>query len=102
MAYSVAAVAGASGTYPIALFLAKGLSAWMFGSQGPESCGSFGQLVAGNGEPNYDQGFGSCITYATENQPAGIQGNITVPGVPYQLIKGDLYFALSGVSSPTG
>ena len=102
VAYSVTAQAGASGTYPLGLFLAKGLSAWMFGSQGPESCGTYGQLVAGNGEPNYNQGFGSCITYATQNPPDGGSSEFTVPGVPYQLIKGDLYFALSGVSSPTG
>ena len=102
VAYSVTAVAGASGTYPISLFLAKGLSAWMFGSQGPESCGTYGQLVAGNGEPNYNQGFGGCITYETQSLPAGGSSEFTVPGVPYQLVKGDLYFALSGVSSPTG
>jgi hypothetical protein len=87
VAYAVTAVAGASGTYPIGLFLAKGLSAWMFGSQGPESCGTYGQLVAGNGAPNYNQGFGSCITYATGNGSSNSSSEFAAPGVPYQLIK---------------
>jgi hypothetical protein len=103
IAYSVTAVTGASGTYPLGLFLAKGLSAWMFGSQGPQSCGSYGQLVAGNGAPNYNQGIsGGCITYAIGNESSSSSSEFAVPGVPYQLIKGDLYFAVSGVGSPTG
>jgi hypothetical protein len=102
VAYAVTAETGASGTYPLSLFLAGGLSEWMFGSQGPESCGSYGQLAAGNGAPNYDQGLGGCITYATGNGSTSGSSEFAVPGVPYQLIKGDLYFAVSGVSSPAG
>jgi hypothetical protein len=102
VAYEVAAKAGASGTYPIALSFTSTLSEWMFGSQEPESCGTYGQLVAGNGQPNYDQGFGSCITYDTQNFTTGSPGGIAVPGVPYQLIKGDLYFAVTGMSSLNG
>lgn len=102
VAYAVTAHSGASGTYPIGLLLASGLSAWMFGAGEPESCSSYGQLVAGNGQPNYNQGIGSCITYATRSESSNSSSEFSVPGVPYQLIKGDLYFALYGASSPAG
>lgn len=102
VAYSVTAKAGASGTYPLGLFFASSLSKWMFGSQGPEECGSYGQLTAGNGDPDYNQGLSGCATYQTQDLAADGSGSFAVPGVPYQLIKGDLYFAVAGVSSPTG
>jgi hypothetical protein len=102
VAYAVTADGGASGTYPLGLSFTNTLSEWAFGSQGPESCGTYGQLVAGSGKPNYDQGMGGCVTYDTQGFTTGSQGGVTVPGVSFPLIKGDLYFGATAVSSSTG
>jgi len=105
VAYAVTANEGASGTYQLGYLPSTSLSTWILGAQEPEQCGYYGQLVAGNGQPNYVQPTG-CITYSTTYQSSSTatssSGSPTIPGIPYQLISGDLYFRVVGVTSSTG
>lgn len=61
IAYSIKSIHGASGTYKLGFVSSSGLDHWMMGSE-PEECGYYGQLVAGNGQPNYVSPT-HCITY---------------------------------------
>lgn len=105
VAYAVTAKAGASGTYQLGYLPSSSLDTWMLGAQEPEQCGYYGQLVAGNGQPDYAQPTG-CITYTTTNGSSSTvtssSSSPTIPGIPYQLISGDLYFRVVGVTSSTG
>ena len=96
VAFTVTARAGASGTYELGLFTSSGLGAYMLGAQEPESCGYYGQLVAGDGQPNYAQLDVGCITYDTSST-----GLIAVPGIPYPLAPG-FYFRIISVTNSTG
>jgi hypothetical protein len=105
VAYAVAAKAGASGTYQLGFLPSSSLDTWMLGAQEPEQCGYYGQLVSGDGQPNYVQPTG-CITYTTTNESSSSATTSssapTIPGIPYQLIRGDLYFRIVGVASSIG
>ena len=59
VAFVVTAEAGASGTYQLGFlsYPALGGNSWMLGPQEPLRCGYYGELVAGSGQPNYDQGL---------------------------------------------
>jgi hypothetical protein len=96
VAFTVTARAEASGTYELGLFTSSGLSAYMLGAQEPESCGYYGELVAGDGQPNYAQLNVGCITYDTSSA-----GLITVPGIPYPVSPG-IYFRIVSVTNSTG
>ena len=102
IAYAVTAKTGASGTYQLGYLPSSSLDTWMLGAQEPEQCGYYGQLVAGNGQPNYVQPAG-CITYTTTNESnstaASSSSGTTIPGIPYQLVSGDLYFRVVGTAS---
>lgn len=104
IAYSITAKPGASGTYWLGV-LTGTRGAFMLGSQ-PETCGAYGLLVAGNGEPDYSAlmtplcvGYpmsavtGTC-TLAVAGCPAG-----TIQGVKYPLLAGLTYFDLIGATS---
>ena len=65
VAYALAANSGASGTYQLGFFSSASFSSWLLGPQAPESCGYYGEIVAGNGQPNYAQNLGGCLTYPT-------------------------------------
>jgi hypothetical protein len=89
VAFAITAKQGASGTYSIAL------GGFELGST-PDSCGSNGELVAGNGQPNYAL-IGGCITYSTTST----QSSFTIPGVGYNLLANDLYFRITTVTNST-
>ena len=106
VAFSILSNAGASGTYEVGIFGSSGLDHWMLGSE-PEQCGYYGQLIAGNGQPNYAQpAFNGCITYtvtsgsSTETTSTSSTNN-TLPAFPYQLLNGNLYFRIVGVTNST-
>ena len=105
VAYAVTAKAGASGTYQLGYLPSSSLNTWMLGSQEPEQCGYYGQLIAGNGQPSYVQPTG-CITYTSTHQSNSTttisSSSPTVPGIPYQLISGDIYFRIVGATNSTG
>jgi|GEM_PF-2001350 hypothetical protein len=98
VAFSLTANAGASGRYELGLFPSTSFSLWLLNPQEPEGCGYYGELVAGNGFPNYAQSTGGCLTYPA----SGLPSSYTIGGVPYQLMIGDLYFSVIGVTNSTG
>lgn len=89
VAYAITAKPGASGTYSISL------GGFELGSE-PESCGSNGELIAGNGQPNYAL-IGGCITYSTTSA----QGSFTIPGVGYNILSNNIYFRIISVTNST-
>jgi hypothetical protein len=106
VAYALEANSGASGTYQLGFFSSASFSSWLLGPQAPESCGYYGELVAGNGQPNYAQNLGGCLTYPTSylssSVSSGISSYYTLPGIPYPLLVGNLYFRIVGVTNSTG
>jgi hypothetical protein len=98
VAFSLTANAGASGTYELGLFPSTSFSLWLLNPQEPEQCGYYGELVAGNGFPNYAQNTGGCLTYPG----SGLASSYTIGGVPYQLMIGDVYFSVIGITNSTG
>jgi len=99
VAFSVTAKPGASGTYELGFFH-DGSNEYVLGIQEPETCGAYGQLVAGDGRPNYVYQSGGCLTYATVN--TSYSPSYTLAGVPYPLLPGDIYFRMVGVTNSTG
>jgi hypothetical protein len=102
VAFAITANTGASGTYELGI---SGGYAWMLGSSEPLQCGYYGELVAGNGQPNYVSPTG-CITYSTTSmsgtETTSSSSNYhTIPGIPYALLSGNLYFKVIGVMNPT-
>ncbi|MDA4134019.1 MAG: hypothetical protein OK441_00420 [Thaumarchaeota archaeon] len=98
VAFSLTANAGTSGSYELGLFPSTSFGLWLLNPQEPEQCGYYGELVAGNGFPDYAQSTGGCLTYP----PSGLPSSHTVGGVPYELMIGDLYFSVTGVTNSTG
>jgi hypothetical protein len=87
--FNITAKPGASGTYQLSLFSSSGLGAFLLAGQEPESCGDYGQLLAGSGSPNYAQMAIHCVTIATTSVSTG-----------HPHPDGYLYFKVLGVSSP--
>ena len=87
--FNITAKPGASGTYQLNLFSSSGLGAFLLAGQQPESCGDYGQLLAGSGSPNYAQMAIHCVTIATTSVSTG-----------HPHPDGYLYFKVLGVSSP--
>lgn len=90
VALEITAKPGASGTYSIAL------GGFEVGGSQPDSCGSNGELVAGNGQPNYAL-IGGCITYSTTST----QSSFTIPGVSYNILSNQIYFRIISVTNST-
>jgi len=88
VAFAISAKPGASGTYSISL------GGFELGSE-PESCGSNGELVAGNGQPDYAL-IGGCITYSTTSTQS-----FTIPGVGYNILSNSVYFRIISVTNST-
>ena len=65
IAYAITAKPGASGTYWLGVLKSNSQSSYMINSGFPLSCGYDGELVAGNGQPDYAQFRGGCITFIT-------------------------------------
>ena len=117
--YNLTAKAGASGTYQLGFLPSSGLTTWMLGAQEPEQCGYYAGLVAGDGLPNYAQ-ITHCITMAyttayssttclCPTAPAACpcasestSSSPSIPGIPYPLISGDVYFRIVGETSSVG
>jgi hypothetical protein len=96
VAFAITYKAGASGIYELGLFSSSGLGAYMLGAQEPESCGAYGEILAGSsGLPNYAQEQVGCITFDTSS------ASIAIPGIPYQLIPGT-YFQILGLTNSSG
>ena len=89
VAYAIMSKPSASGTYMISLL------GYELGSE-PASCAGNGELVAGNGEPNYAL-VGGCITYSTTSSSQ----NFTVPGVGYNILSNHLYFRIVSLTNST-
>jgi len=89
LAFAITAKAGASGTYQLAVQGAQ---------LGPSSlweCGPNGDLVAGNGQPNYvPPGGALCITISGGE-------SFSVPGVGYQVGAGILCYRIISVTNST-
>jgi hypothetical protein len=104
LAYSITAKPGASGTYELSFIPSAGTSNLMLDSQEPLQCGYYGQLVAGNGQPNYVQ-ITQCITYTTTNQDSASTTTATssdyhtIPGIQYPLLNDLIYFRAAGVAN---
>ena len=88
VAYAITAKPGASGTYSISL------GGFELGSE-PDSCASNGELVAGNGQPDYAL-IGGCITYSTTSAQS-----FTIPGVGYNILSNSVYFRIISVTNST-
>lgn len=94
VAFAVTAKPGASGTYQLDTRLqVQGEGETpptpvRLGSDYPGQCGDYGVVVAGNGEPNYSGQDIHCTVWATSTT------GWTVPGVPYKLDSGYLYFRI--------
>lgn len=87
---------GASGVYELGMFQSLGLQAYLLGSQEPQSCGSYGRILAGSsGLPNYAGQESMCITFETSS------ATIAIPGMSYRVIPG-LYFRVVGVTNSSG
>ncbi|MDG6995976.1 MAG: hypothetical protein JRN52_08635 [Nitrososphaerota archaeon] len=106
IAYEIKSIHGASGTYELGFISSSGTDHWLMGSE-PEECGYYGQMVAGNGQPNYVSPT-HCITYTvtTMNTPSSSEttnssGYHTVSGVSYPLLNDNLYFRVVGVANST-
>lgn len=104
IAYSITAKPGASGTYWLGV-LTGTRGAFMLGSQ-PETCGAYGLLVAGTGEPDYSALMTPlCVGYplpaATGMCTLAVVGcpAATIQGVKYPLLAGLTYFHLVGATS---
>ena len=109
VAFSILANAGASGTYEVGIFRSYGTSAYELASQ-PNSCGYYGELIAGSGQPNYAQPFfNGCLTYTVTTITSGNTTEATstsstshsVSGIQYQLLNSYLYFGIIGVTNST-
>ncbi len=101
IAWALTAKPGASGSYELNFNSVS----YVFGNGGPAECGSYGKIMAGNGEPSYlITGFQGCTTYTT--------GNITTNSTKYTvvsvdgflsqvLMNGDVYFLIAGWTNST-
>jgi len=88
IAYKIAAKPGASGTYFMEL------AGFLLGNSPGEICtGGAGQLVAGNGQPNYALP-GSCIGETST-------GPFSIPGVGYTVPGNTLYYRIYGAGNAT-
>jgi len=101
IAWALTAKPGASGSYELNFNSVS----YVVGSGGPEECGSYGVVTAGNGEPSYlITGFQGCITYSTQNVTTN-STKYTVAsfdGFASQvLINGDIYFLITGFTNST-
>jgi hypothetical protein len=101
--FTITAKPGASGTYQLG-FLP---SAYLKGNQAPESCGYYGQLLAGDGSPNYAQLLVHCITYnasyvSTSYVSTSGSSVMTIVQDGYPPVNGYLYFRVVGVTNSTG
>jgi hypothetical protein len=105
VAFALTAKAGASGTYRLNLLSYPGLggSVWMLNPQEPVRCGYYGELVAGNGQPDYTGvgGFSGCITYTTYGTTTTTSSSPLIPGVQYPVLTGYVYFRAVGVINST-
>ena len=102
VAFAVTAKPGTSGTF----FLGFLPSAIVLGSYEPQNCNYYGLLVAGSGLPKLGD-TPLCITYAMTSLSAstgttGSSSIFTLPGIPYPLLSGDVYFRIVGVTNSTG
>jgi hypothetical protein len=92
IAYTISARPGASGTYFIEL------EGFLLGGEGPgELCtGGAGELVAGNGQPNYALP-GSCVL----ESPISPGHTYAIPGVGYDVYGNVLYYRIYGAGNAT-
>jgi len=91
VAYTISAKPGASGTYFV------DLQGYLLGGEGPgELCtGGAGELVAGNGHPNYALP-GSCM----QEVPTSTD-TYAIPGVAYNVPANELYYRIYGAGNAT-
>lgn len=109
--YAITAKSGASGTYQLGFLSYPGMggNSWMLNPQEPLRCGYYGELVTGNGQPNYAQLVDLCITYATYNSSTpgptstttSHSSTHTVSGISYPLQDDFVYFEETDVSNST-
>jgi len=99
VAYTLTAKPGASGTYELGFLQSWGLQAYLLASGEPTSCGFYGEIVTGNGQPNYAQSESSCTTYNI-SYFEGQNDTITAPGIGL-IIPNYLYFKIVGISNST-
>jgi len=101
VAWALTAMPGASGTYE---FKFNSVS-YVFVNGEPEDCGSYGQIIAGTGEPSYlNTGFEGCITYTHVNVTTNSTKYtiVTIDGSASQvLMNGAVYFQISGFTNST-
>jgi hypothetical protein len=90
VAYSILSNPGASGTYALGIHGAE------LTSGSPESCGTSGKLVAGNGQPYYVV-TGQCDTFGAPNS----NPNFMIPGVSYNIVGDVLYFRIVTITNST-
>lgn len=88
VAFAVTARPGASGTYQIEF----STGGYMLTGSEPVQCAYLGQLIAGNGEPDYTLP-GGCVTFAEANTTS----SVTIPGISYPLYDGVIYFRVVGI-----
>ena len=101
--YALKSIPGASGAYQLG-FSSSGPDLWLMTNE-PEECGYYGQLVAGNGQPNYVSPT-HCITYSTTYMSGSTETTNsseyhTSPRVSYPLLNGNFYFRVVGVANST-
>ena len=88
VAYSILANPGASGTYALVIPGAE------LTTGSPEACGTWGKLVAGDGQPYY-VASGEC-DYISNPNP-----NFTIPGASYSVAANILFFRIVTITNST-
>jgi len=97
IAYALTARPGASGTYEL------DFPSFSYNFPGLDSCGYYGEIVTGNGEPSYlNTGFTGCITYSVSNTAGAVTNGTKYTVIDDRvLINGGIYFHISGIANYT-
>jgi len=97
LALAITAKPGASGTYQLGV--AQSPRGFQLGSGGPFYCGPNGDLVAGNGQPNY---MPSAETQICVTMIAGANSTqFSIPGLSYTVPGGVLLYRIIGLTNST-
>ena len=100
VAYAITARTGASGSYWLSFLKSSGPSSYSISSGDPVSCGYYGVLMAGNGQPDYAQFITTCITFTSATTTATSDAH-TIPTAAFPLPDGNIYFVIAGAVNST-
>ena len=107
VAYAITANSGASGTYPPrALPFERSKSVAAHSPGAGEHAVTTVDSRRETGYPTTAQNLGGCVTYSNSilsvSTGTGGTNYYTLPGIPYPMLIGNLYFSIVGVTNSTG